>query len=112
MHFPFNHSTFGHYPTTPIFKPKKNYQALHSIIKPSYETKQDKGFQGKKKKKTLEREIENERGPSQLQLPEIYSNEGEKKNSIIERDIKILPYLINKGGWLKCTASCRSIIIG
>ena len=32
------------YPTTPIFKPTKNYQALHSIIKPSYETKQDKGF--------------------------------------------------------------------
>ena len=49
------------YPTTPIFKPTKNYQVLHSIIKPSYETKQDKGFQ--EKKKTLEREIENERGP-------------------------------------------------
>ena len=38
-----------------------------------------KGFKKKKKKKTLEREIENERGPSQLQLPEIYSKEGEKK---------------------------------
>ena len=35
---------------------------------------------------------------TQLQLPEIYSKEGEKKNSIIERDIKILPYLINRGG--------------
>ena len=35
-----------------------------------------------------------------------------KKNSIIERDIKILPYLINKGGWLKCIANCWSIIIG
>ena len=42
--------------TTPIFKPKKNYQALHSIIKPSYETKQDKGFQEKKKKKKYIRE--------------------------------------------------------
>ena len=52
--------------TTPIFKPTKNYQALHSIIPPSYETKQDKGFQEKEKEKTLEREIENERGPSQL----------------------------------------------
>ena len=49
---------------------------------------------------------------TQLQLPEIYSKEGEKKNSIIERDIKILPYLINRGGWLKCTAGCWSIIVG
>ena len=97
--------------TTPIFKPKKNYQALHSIIKPSYETKQDKGFQEKKKKDIRERNRKWERPIPNYSYQRSIARKG-KKNSIIERDIKILPYLINKGGWLKCTASCRSIIIG
>ena len=58
---PIKHKKSPPHPTTPIFKSKKNYQALPCIIKPSYETKQDiKGFKKKKRKKreTLEREIE------------------------------------------------------
>ena len=68
-----------------------------------------KGF--RKKKMTLEREIEMREAHTQLQLPKIYSKEG-GKNSMKERDIKILPDLIIRGGWLKCTAGCWSIIVG
>ena len=57
-----------------------------------------KGFQKKKKKKTLEREIENERGPYSTTVTRDLQQRRGKKNSIIERDIKILPYLINRGG--------------
>ena len=85
------------YPTTPIFKPTKNYQALHSIIKPSYETKQDKGFQKKKKKDIRERNRKWERPIPNYSYQRSIATKG-KKNSIIERDIKILPYLINRGG--------------
>ena len=56
-----------------------------------------KGFK-KKKKKTLEREIENERGPYPTTVTRDLQQGRGKKNSIIERDIKILPYLINRGG--------------